>query len=76
MMVVVAKVMAPLLLTRLDMQVPFIKDGEFLGSIEVNPDEKCRHPKATPTGETCESGCCDYYICPDCGKCFLVECPD
>ena len=58
------------------MQKPFIKDGEFKGSIEVDGESNCNHKNAASTGETCESGCCDEYRCPDCGKTFMVECPD
>lgn len=54
--------------------MPFYKDGEFKGSYE--PSEKCPHKNAKSTGETCRDGCCDYYKCLDCGKTFLVECPD
>lgn len=58
------------------MQIPFIKDGEFKGSVEVETSETCSHPNATTTGETCSAGCCDEYECPDCGKKFMVEVPD
>lgn len=57
-------------------QVPYVKDGQFMGSIEVEPGQKCRHPNAVTTGETCSQGCCDEYRCPDCGKKFMVEVPD
>lgn len=56
-------------------QQPFIREGTFLGSYEVEPGE-CTHPRATPTGDTCFEGCCDKYKCPDCKRVFLVECPD
>lgn len=39
------------------------------------PDKPCEHPNAVDIG-TCYQGCCDKYRCPDCGKTFLVECPD
>jgi hypothetical protein len=56
-------------------QIPYIVDGEFKGSIEVEANG-CRHPGATSTGESCTQGCCDWYSCPVCGHLFLVECPD
>ena len=59
-------------------QIPFVQNGQFLGSVEVDPQRpnQCTHPKATQTGETCSDGCCDEYLCPDCGKKFWVEVPD
>jgi len=57
-------------------QKPFIKDGKFLGSVESDFNHRCKHPNAKETGETCRDGCCDYWKCPDCGKRWLVECPD
>jgi acetone carboxylase gamma subunit len=57
-------------------QQPFIKDGEFAGSVERDPNEACHHPNAEATGDTCHLGCCDEYLCPDCGKVFMVEVPD
>ncbi len=54
----------------------FVQNGEFKGSYETDPNRDCRHKNAKSTGETCSEGCCDYYKCPDCGKEFLVECPD
>lgn len=56
-------------------QRPFVRDGEFKGSYEVEPGE-CTHPSAKSTGESCFEGCCDEYKCPDCKRTFLVECPD
>lgn len=55
-------------------QIPFIKDGHFMGSIDY--DQDCQHTNSHSTGDTCYQGCCDYYQCDDCGKRFLVECPD
>lgn len=55
-------------------QTVFIKDGEFKGSMEYDPE--CSHKNSRSTGKTCFEGCCDYYKCDDCGKEFLVECPD
>lgn len=57
-------------------QVPYFKDGQFQGSIEVEPGETCRHPHAESTGETCAEGCCNEYRCLDCGKTFMLELPD
>lgn len=54
--------------------IPLEKDGEIRGSFE--PDKNCRHKNSKPTDRTCSDGCCDYYKCSDCGKEFLVECPD
>jgi hypothetical protein len=59
-----------------DGQIPYIRNGEFLGSINYDGPGKCTHPNAKSTGDTCFEGCCDYYKCPDCGRRFLVECPD
>ncbi len=53
---------------------PLIINGEYKGSIET--DNKCKHKNSKPTGGTCSDGCCDYYKCEDCGRTFLVECPD
>lgn len=59
----------------LDTMIPYFSaEGEFLGSI--NEGDSCPHQDAKPTGETCFMGCCDYYLCPHCGKRFLVELPD
>lgn len=58
------------------MQIPYFKDGEFKGSVEANEGEHCRHRNSETTGETCSDGCCDEYLCKDCGKTFMVECPD
>lgn len=57
-------------------QIPYVKDGKFLGSVEVDKSAKCRHSNAKTTGETCSTGCCDEYECPDCHKKFMVEVPD
>jgi hypothetical protein len=56
------------------MEPYFSKDGKFLGSI--SDTNECTHRNAEPTGQTCSEGCCDYYLCKDCGKRFIVECPD
>lgn len=61
---------------RLMSQRPFVKDGQFLGSIEVDANDTCQHVNSTPTGHECHAGCCDQYKCADCGKVFMVECPD
>lgn len=57
-------------------QIPYVKDGQFMGSVETEPDQKCRHKNAESTGKTCSTGCCDEYLCKDCGKKFMVEVPD
>lgn len=60
-------------------QIPvFSPQGVFLGSREVDrhTDMKCRHPNAKVTDGGCSEGCCDDYLCPDCGETFRVECPD
>lgn len=54
--------------------IPLFQNGEYKGSYE--PGDKCKHRNSKPNGETCSEGCCDYYECKDCGKVFLVECPD
>lgn len=33
------------------------------------------HPNAEDLG-TCSEGCCDKYLCPNCGTYFTVEAPD
>lgn len=56
-------------------QIPYIKDGQFMGSVEVQSNS-CNHKNSESTGDTCSDGCCDEYKCKDCGKVFLVELPD
>lgn len=49
-------------------------DGKFLGSVQSG--DPCKHRNGKSTGQSCSDGCCDYYRCEDCGKTFLLECPD
>ena len=53
---------------------PYFIDGEHPDSI--SDTAHCEHRNTKPTGEDCSNGCCDWYRCEDCGKKFLVECPD
>lgn len=56
---------------------PFVQDGEFKGSIESDTkNTSCSHSNARTTGDACAQGCCDWYLCPECGARFLVEVPD
>jgi len=58
-------------------QAPFYdKDGKFLGSVDSRTiGAACNHRNTKDIG-SCDDGCCDKYECQDCGRHFMVECPD
>jgi len=57
-------------------QVPFFRNGQYLGSVEHNVlTGHCKHVELEDDGE-CSDGCCDYMRCKQCGKRFRVEVPD
>ena len=39
---------------------------------KIERDKHYSHPNAKDIG-SCAEGCCDRYLCPDCGTRFTVE---